>query len=209
MSRPFLTGKSIVWYCWGWSKWQSKPVKNAPVCTVGSTVNNSQSTTVSWLILTTIATCHKRSAVAGGLMTKLNVYPPKTSSCNLQFFSELITTQLRMSHGVTANTLYLSSSPCKATSSRSIRHCGPTYLDYKQTRGWCGMSVRIHSPHKETTNEHSNENDTDHCSYRQALTRGLGTHCNIWLRKRLKGFQLHRDQWVRRRRRGGGRGWQW
>ena len=31
----------------------------------------------------------------------------ETSSCNLQFFSELITTQLRISHGVTANSLYL------------------------------------------------------------------------------------------------------
>ena len=40
----------------------------------------------------------------------------ETSSCNVQFFSELITTQLRISHGVTANSLYLSSSPCKATS---------------------------------------------------------------------------------------------
>ena len=35
---------------------------------------------------------------------------------NLQFFSELITTQLRISHGVTTTSLYLSSSPCKATS---------------------------------------------------------------------------------------------
>ena len=26
----------------GWSKWQSKPVKNGPVCTVGSTVENRQ-----------------------------------------------------------------------------------------------------------------------------------------------------------------------
>ena len=31
----------------------------------------------------------------------------KWSSCNLQFLSELITTQLRISHGVTANSLYL------------------------------------------------------------------------------------------------------
>ena len=29
MGWPFLTGKSIVWYCWGWSKWQWKPVNNA------------------------------------------------------------------------------------------------------------------------------------------------------------------------------------
>ena len=34
MSRPFLTGKCIL-YCWKWSK---SSVKNAPVCTVGSTV---------------------------------------------------------------------------------------------------------------------------------------------------------------------------
>ena len=45
----FLTGKSIILYCLGWSKWQSKPVKNAPVCTFGKTV--------SWLI------CHNRSAI--------------------------------------------------------------------------------------------------------------------------------------------------
>ena len=32
----------------------------------------------------------------------------ETSSCNHQIFSELITTQLRISHGVTANSLYLS-----------------------------------------------------------------------------------------------------
>ena len=38
MSRPFLAGKTIVLYCSGWSKWQSKPVQNAPVCTFGSTV---------------------------------------------------------------------------------------------------------------------------------------------------------------------------
>ena len=44
----------------------------------------------------------------------------ETLSCNLQFFSELITTQLRISHGVIANSLYLSSSPCKATSLTSI-----------------------------------------------------------------------------------------
>ena len=31
----------------------------------------------------------------------------ETSSCNLRFFSELIATQLRISHGVTANSLYL------------------------------------------------------------------------------------------------------
>ena len=40
----------------------------------------------------------------------------ETLSCNLQFFPELIPTQLRISHDVTANSLYLSSSPCKATS---------------------------------------------------------------------------------------------
>ena len=40
----------------------------------------------------------------------------ETSSCNLQFFLELITTHLRISHGVTANSLYLSYSPRKATS---------------------------------------------------------------------------------------------
>ena len=42
----------------------------------------------------------------------------ETSSCNHQFFSELITVLLKrdfFSHGVTANSLYLSSSPFKAT----------------------------------------------------------------------------------------------
>ena len=37
------------------------------------------------------------------------------SSCNLQFFSEWIATQLRILHGVTTNSLYLFLSPCKAT----------------------------------------------------------------------------------------------
>ena len=41
----------------------------------------------------------------------------ETSSCNLRFFSELITTQLRDFHTVSPQALlYLSSSPCKATS---------------------------------------------------------------------------------------------
>ena len=40
----FFTGKSIILCCWGWSKWRSEPVNNAPVCTVGSTVKNSQLT---------------------------------------------------------------------------------------------------------------------------------------------------------------------
>ena len=43
-------------------------------------------------------------------------YWSKRRVCNLQLFSELITTQLRISQGVTTNSLYLSSSPCKATS---------------------------------------------------------------------------------------------
>ena len=46
----------------------------------------------------------------------------ETSSCNLQFFSKLITTQLRVAHGVTANSCYLSSSPCKATSFNYVEH---------------------------------------------------------------------------------------
>ena len=50
-STEFLTGKNIVLYHWGWSQWQSKQVKNAPVCTFGSTVK-----TGSWLVLTTVAT---------------------------------------------------------------------------------------------------------------------------------------------------------
>ena len=37
----------------------------------------------------------------------IRAYLIETSSCNLQFFSELITTQLRISHGVTANSRYL------------------------------------------------------------------------------------------------------
>ena len=42
----------------------------------------------------------------------------ETSSCNLQFFSELITTQLRDFHMVSPQVAfpYLSTSPCKATS---------------------------------------------------------------------------------------------
>ena len=41
----------------------------------------------------------------------------ETSSCNLQFFSELITTQLRDFHMVSPQVAfpYLSTSPCKAT----------------------------------------------------------------------------------------------
>ena len=35
-------------------------------------------------------------------------------SYKLQFFSEPITTQMRISHGVTTNSLYLSSLLCKA-----------------------------------------------------------------------------------------------
>ena len=47
---------------------------------------------------------------------------------NHQFFSELITTQLRISHGVTANSLYLSSSPCEATN--IIQIFLPIYLPF-------------------------------------------------------------------------------
>ena len=48
-------------------------------------------------------------------ITLYNYFPPEddqsilieTSSCNLQFFSELIITQLRILHGVTVNSLIL------------------------------------------------------------------------------------------------------
>ena len=42
MSGPFLTRKSIVWYCSGWSKMTVKSSqKNGPVCTFGSTVKTA------------------------------------------------------------------------------------------------------------------------------------------------------------------------
>ena len=44
------------------SKWQSTPVNNAPVCTVGSTVKNSQLTDFDHY---SYSTCHKRSATLG------------------------------------------------------------------------------------------------------------------------------------------------
>ena len=43
-SLRFSPVKALSCYCWGWSKRQSKPVKNGPVCTVGSTVKNMQLT---------------------------------------------------------------------------------------------------------------------------------------------------------------------
>ena len=49
----------------------------------------------------------------------------ETSSCNLQFFSELITTQLRDFHMVSPQVAfpYLSTSPCKATSFTFLQMC--------------------------------------------------------------------------------------
>ena len=41
MSRPFLTGKNIVLYCWGWSKMTVKTSQNASVCAFGSTTVTS------------------------------------------------------------------------------------------------------------------------------------------------------------------------
>ena len=65
MSQPFLTDKSIALYWRGWTKWQKKNGQKCPtVCTFGSTV--------SWLILTSRATCHKSSATVGGLTTQQN-----------------------------------------------------------------------------------------------------------------------------------------
>ena len=55
------------------------------------------------------------------LLKMIRAYWFEMSSCNHQFFSELITTQLIISQGVTANSLYLSSSPCKATSFMSLK----------------------------------------------------------------------------------------
>ena len=58
----------------------------------------------------------------GILLKTIWAYWSKRRVCNIQFFSQLITTQLKISHGVTANSLYLSSSPCKATSFTDHTH---------------------------------------------------------------------------------------
>ena len=62
MSWPFLTGKSIILFCWGWSS-DSQNQSKMPLC--------AQLKTDGWLILTP-KKCYsyKNSAIVGGLKLK-------------------------------------------------------------------------------------------------------------------------------------------
>ena len=113
----------------------------------------------------------------------------ETSSCNHQFFSQLITTQLRISQGVTANTLYLSFSPRKATNLTTWCHRRLSLLILFTTQSY--KSYYMVSPQTVFTYPF-------HHAKLQILLHGVTADCLYWSFSPCKATNLttwcHRKQ---------------